>query len=229
MAPNVDAVDSPPPFDPRENEIDLLFAHANPNPTREGCPPKDVLAALARRERGLDDPGYEHLTHCSPCYTEFRTMQGETRATLTPRRRTLWWAAAALVIVAVAIWGLRPAPPGDPITPSSASARLLEIDLRPYAVSRGRGDASTPPPVVLSRESFALSILLPTGAEPGPYEARVLAGDRIAAVAAGDAVIENEVTTLQVTLDLRTLPAGEYRLAVKHADEGWRQYPAVIR
>ena len=58
-----------------DDEIDLLFGRANPNPSREGCPPGDVLQALSRRERPIEDPGYEHLAKCSPCYREFRAFQ----------------------------------------------------------------------------------------------------------------------------------------------------------
>jgi hypothetical protein len=72
-----------------ENEVDRVFAGANPNPERVGCPPRDVLVALARRERPIDDPAYDHLSECSPCYREVRAMQqaaGERRE--KPPRRT---------------------------------------------------------------------------------------------------------------------------------------------
>jgi hypothetical protein len=36
-------------------ELDEVFRRANPNPTREGCPPP-VLVALSRRERPIGDP-----------------------------------------------------------------------------------------------------------------------------------------------------------------------------
>jgi hypothetical protein len=57
-----------------ENEIDLVLGSANPNPERTGCP-CDVLVALARRQRMADDPAYEHLIKCSPCYREVRALQ----------------------------------------------------------------------------------------------------------------------------------------------------------
>jgi hypothetical protein len=53
-----------------ENEIDQVLGNANPNPARAGCPPQDVLVALARRQRPADDPAYDHLIKCSPCYRE---------------------------------------------------------------------------------------------------------------------------------------------------------------
>jgi hypothetical protein len=73
-----------PEFVP-EDDIDTFFADANPNPTRMACVPHDVLLALAGRERPIEDPTYEHLTQCSPCYREFRRLQMRSlgRATRT--------------------------------------------------------------------------------------------------------------------------------------------------
>lgn len=60
-----------------EDEIDEVFAGANPNPARIGCPPRDVLTAIARKELPIDDPAHDHLANCSPCYREFRALQNE--------------------------------------------------------------------------------------------------------------------------------------------------------
>jgi hypothetical protein len=49
-----------------ENEMDLLFGRAHPNPAREGCPPRDLLVSLSRRELPIGDPAYDHLSKCSP-------------------------------------------------------------------------------------------------------------------------------------------------------------------
>lgn len=58
-----------------EDEIDELLGRANPNPNRIGCPGREVLIALARRDRPLGDPAYEHLSRCSACYREVRGLQ----------------------------------------------------------------------------------------------------------------------------------------------------------
>lgn len=55
--------------------LDEALRVANPNPTRQGCPSRDVLVALSRRERPIGDPAYEHLLDCSPCYSEVRDLQ----------------------------------------------------------------------------------------------------------------------------------------------------------
>jgi hypothetical protein len=68
-----------------ENEMDVLLGGANPNPRRVGCPPQRLLIELARRERSISDPWYDHLSECSPCYREVRELQqaaGEWRGTV---------------------------------------------------------------------------------------------------------------------------------------------------
>ena len=61
-----------------DDEIDRVLAHANPNPHRIGCLPREVLVSLAARRQPLNAPGYEHLLECSECYREFRSLQGES-------------------------------------------------------------------------------------------------------------------------------------------------------
>ena len=63
------------------DDVDEVFSHANPNPSRVGCPPKNTLVALAEKALSLDHPAYEHLTKCSPCYVEFRSLQNSMTAT----------------------------------------------------------------------------------------------------------------------------------------------------
>src|SRR5918996_4219211 len=87
-----------------ENEMDLLLGRAHPNPAREGCPPREMLVSLSRRELPIGDPAYDHLSKCSPCYQEFRALQqAETTArTAAARRKWLGYAAAAVLLLALA-------------------------------------------------------------------------------------------------------------------------------
>lgn len=55
--------------------LDEALRAAHPNQTRKGCPSRDTLVALSRRERSIGDPAYEHLLDCSPCYSEVREVQ----------------------------------------------------------------------------------------------------------------------------------------------------------
>lgn len=60
------------------DDIDEVLSWANPNPERVGCPSRDTLVGLARREQSIGNPVYEHLLRCSACYREFeaRLRQG---------------------------------------------------------------------------------------------------------------------------------------------------------
>jgi hypothetical protein len=55
--------------------VDDLFSRGNPNPDRIGCPSRDALRALARKERNIGDPAYDHLGECSPCYVEVLALK----------------------------------------------------------------------------------------------------------------------------------------------------------
>jgi hypothetical protein len=55
--------------------VDDLFSSGHPNPTRRGCPSRDVLVALARKERPIGDPAYDHVANCSPCWVEVRDLK----------------------------------------------------------------------------------------------------------------------------------------------------------
>src|SRR5262245_54708445 len=98
-------------FRPKD-EIDDIFASANPNPERIGCPPVAALQELARKHRAIDDPLYSHLTKCSPCYRLFRQFQ---QTALNPSRWRLPVAIAAALVVSVAagtiLWKQREAEP----------------------------------------------------------------------------------------------------------------------
>jgi len=50
-----------------------LFAEQFPNPDRAGCPPQDVLRAMAFRRQHTGPGGYpsDHLTVCSPCFRDY--------------------------------------------------------------------------------------------------------------------------------------------------------------
>lgn len=52
----------------------ILIAY--PNPKRRDCPGADALRDIATRSIKSvlsldDDPNWEHVTHCSPCYCKY--------------------------------------------------------------------------------------------------------------------------------------------------------------
>lgn len=57
------------------DDIDEVLSRANPNPERVGCPSREALIELVRRELPLGDPAYEHLLKCSPCYRTYRALR----------------------------------------------------------------------------------------------------------------------------------------------------------
>ncbi|MCU1329094.1 MAG: hypothetical protein JWN34_4464, partial [Bryobacterales bacterium] len=55
-----------------------------PNPDRVGCPGTEFLRTLAadRRSVSVRDPRLDHVTHCSPCFTEFARFRAEVGTAL---------------------------------------------------------------------------------------------------------------------------------------------------
>jgi hypothetical protein len=211
-----------------ENEMDLLLGRVHPNPTREGCPPADLLLRLARRELPIGDSAYDHISKCSPCYQELRTIQqtdAARRVAATTRRRLAWAAAAVLILsVGVGAWLISRG------SGSGAAAVNVQLDLRPYAVARGESQPGDRPPLQLPRGRVLLTMLLPTGSEPGPYDVEMRNGSsRANAVAQGNAELRDQVTSLQVTLDLAPLSRATYQLAVRRQGDDWQTFPVQLR
>ena len=219
-------------------DIDEVFSRANPNPDRIGCPPRDTLVRLAQRQQPIGDPAYEHLAKCSPCYREFRELQEAAPVSTTPSRapsRT-WMAAAAaaLVVAAGATWWLtrgetNPAAPPAVSSPSTTSLRA-ELDLRKFAVLRSEQSTDRQEPVVVPTGLVELTLLLPVGSEPGPYDVHLLDSNlRSQSEATGAATIDNFVTTIRVRMNLQHLAPGRYQLALRRRGDSWRMFPASIR
>ncbi len=215
------------------DELDDVLRGANPNPTRQGCPPRDVLVALSRRERPMDDPDWEHLLECSPCYCEVRDMQRAHVLAARDRPSRRWWigaAAAAALIVALGVWSLPANRSAGPGPTEATAATQVTLDLRPYSVTRGPTESDATPPLELPRGVAELTIFLPVGSEPGPYDVQLLdAEQRSLASTQGEAAVRDFVTTLAVTLDLSEVTPGSYSLAVRRTGDGWRVYPALVR
>ncbi len=227
-----------PEFQPND-EIDELFSRANPNPTRAGCPPHDVLLAVAGKKLPIGDPAYEHLAKCSPCYREFRRIQQSDRqSTRLVTSRAAWVAAAAAIVLLAAglLWMLRPVQTSEgradsiAAANSTVAAQPVQVDLRKYSVSRTDQQTRTGEPVTLMRSNLNLTILLPVGSEPGRYDVQLLdSALRSQRSTTGQAEIENFVTTLQTTIDLRSVSPGAYQLALRHDGDDWRLFPASLK
>jgi hypothetical protein len=223
---------------PREtaehDEIDELFAGANPNPDRIGCPPDSVLVEIAQKSKPQDDPIFNHVERCSPCYQRLRELR--SGAGERPARRpatSRWWVAvAAGVLLALTLVGaLWWRGTGEHIGPGAGTnPRLVaELDLRPYGASRGES-AEGVRPLVLQHGVVDLVMILPTGAEPGHYDIQLLDANlksRISTATQG--VLREYRTELHTTLDLSEIAPGRYQLALRYGTQRWRLFPVEIR
>jgi hypothetical protein len=218
-----------------ENEMDLLLGRAHPNPAREGCPPREMLVSLSRRELPIGDPAYDHLSKCSPCYQEFRGLQQRDAAAQTSaaRRKRLAYAAAAVLVLAVAgSWFALRGGNGVPIstpTVNETAPQVASLDLRPLAVTRSERQKSAGP-LDVPRGRVNATILLPVGSSPGVYEVRILDRDlRVRASTTGSAEIRNYITTLEASLDTSGLDVGDYQLTLRREGGEWQMFPLRVR
>ena len=224
---------------PVRDEIDEVLSRANPNPNRTGCPPHDTLIALARRAQPINDPAYEHLVKCSPCYCEFRALQeSDTSVPPAPAARTssTWMlgAAAVLLVALTGVWWLTRGDRSDKETAVASLANRTpvqaQLDLRKFAVLRSEQTTADAAVVQLPAQVVDVTLLLPVGSEPGSYDVQVLDGElRSRSEATGTAVITDFVTTLNVRLNLLSLTPGAYQLAVRRQGDSWRMFPAQLR
>ena len=218
-----------------ENEMDLLLGRAHPNPAREGCPPRELLVSLSRRELPVGDSAYDHLSKCSPCYQEVRALQQADAAARTAavRRKRLAYVAAAAVLV-LAIGGawfalMRNPDTAAPSLGSGAAPQVASLDLRPLTVTRSETQKSADA-LEVPRGRVNATILLPVGASPGAYEIRILDGDlRVRASATGTAEIRNYITTLEASFDTSQLDAGDYQFTLRRQGGEWQMFPLRVR
>jgi hypothetical protein len=206
-----------------DEALERLYERANPNPARIGCPPRDTLRALAKRQRPVGDPLYDHLTECSPCFIEVRALQRISVRSTSPSSHIAKWAALAaalLLMVGSATWLWLGA---------SQEATSITADLTNIAVPRSGQGSTSPPPVALPRARITLTLILPTGYEPGSYELSLVdARDALHASASGRAVLRDFVTSLAVTLDLRRVATGPYRLGIRATPGEWLFVPVHV-
>lgn len=226
---------SDPPRKPATGipEADELFRNANPNPKRVGCPPREVLEELARHDRAIDDPWFDHLAQCSPCYEEFQALRAEAEKRAFGRR--MWMAAAAVALIAFCGWWLfrwtRTVEPErrEARDDASRQAVVATLDLRGYSPLRGERPVPGQVALRIPRSASRLRVLLPVGAEPGGYDVELRAGDgRTLVSTTGDASIVDFMTTLEADVDLSGLAAESHRMALRHEQESWREYAVIV-
>ena len=204
--------------------FDTLYGSVEPNPDRVGCPPRETLRELAMRTRPLSDPLWDHVMACAPCRIDVREM-GRGRA-VTPQKsptRPLSLVAAAVLVLGIGLgaWML---------TRGAVAPTPITGDLRQYAVMRSDRPQLSEPAFDLPPRLVRLTLVLPNGSEPGPYDIEVRsAGGRALATASGHAKLQDFMTRLEGNIDLRSAPGGLSQLAIRRNGEDWQLFPVRIQ
>jgi len=79
-------------WDRLQSEIQQGILNAYPNRERKGCVDENTILELVKRaaefDDGIeDDPRWQHVTHCAPCYRQY-LQQFEKGRSPKPRSQT---------------------------------------------------------------------------------------------------------------------------------------------
>lgn len=223
-------------FERLQDIVQQAILREFPNPERKGCPGTEVLRELANRPRPTRDAAWEHVTHCSPCYREFLDLREQVKRRLEREHRQIVRRRAVLGGIAVALAGAgiaayevfeRRAPPPAEVGPSLPAS----LDLRDASATRGAGgQTATAKPRVLPAKRLDLTILLPIGSEPGPYDIQWLKDiDKPLLSTSGNASVENGTTVLRVKLDLSRQTPGNYLIGLRQPPSDWTFYSVTLQ
>jgi hypothetical protein len=172
---------------------------------------------LAEAEKWLD-----HLTSCSPCYSDFSQFQSGYKR---QRARTfLAIAASVFIVISIAGWALFFKQKGPP------AVQTAVLDLRNRSIPRGGEPNPGEQPLEVSRRARYLNVYLPLGSAEGPYELRI-------ATTAGGAVfntrsvasLKDGLTSIQAVVDLSSASPGQYVFQVRRPGSEWNSYPLMLR
>lgn len=223
-----------------ENDpIEELLLRAYPNPERKGCPDSNTLQALAHKTVPHDDPAWQHIWKCSPCFAEFKQLRDSRRLNerAVRRKRNMYWATAAAIILfclgaALAAFFLNRSKVPQESRVASASrptpaypAAVLNLE----GVSTTRSAEKNPPGgsvqiQTLPRRRVDLTVYLPRGSEDGQYQLEFLnSQDEILLSATAQAVITRGLTEFSTPLDLAKIAPGTYTVRSRRLPDGlWR-------
>ncbi len=182
-------------------------ATAYPNPERVDCPGREVLEAIARgrMDRAEAKAHYSHITHCSPCWSEYREIRGRTRG-----RRAAGGAALGILMLAAGWFGYR----GWGPEPAELVADVT-LDLRRAPNMRG-GGAERRVVGTLPRGRVNLTIYLPVGSEEGAYVVEIRSNSQRLGSVVGEAHRISGAELLKVSILTARLAPGPYELRLRH-------------
>jgi len=209
-----------------------------PNAERNGCPGSAVLEELANRPQPRRDVGWEHVTHCSPCYREFLDIRTQVKQRRElERRRALWRrvaVAASMILLggsAIATYEVLQRNAGPARSEQSSPYQSASLDLKDRSVARSvEGQNTKTQPLVLPGKHLDLTIFLPIGSEPGRYEVKLLKKiDEPLLSFSGEAIVDRGTTVLRAKLDLTGQGAGSFLIGLRQPPSDWTYYPVTVR
>ena len=223
--------------------------HAFPNPTREDCPSRSTLRAMAHRDRRLtlEDLPLSHIVTCSPCFEEYARLRR-----MSVLVRGIQIAAASMVVLTVVFIGARsvrnyasrsgepslseaqrvvPPPPLATTQPPSLRAPVhIGVDLASFSPTRGsEAKDNSGNTVHLPRTFLRVNLHLPLGMEPGEYAVRLLdSTGQVVADKRAVGRIEDGRTSVEIDIDLAGVTRGSFTLTIRPPGLGWREFPTVV-
>lgn len=214
------------------NPIEELLIRAYPNPERKGCPGRGALEDLGNLRVGRDHPAWYHIWHCSPCFSEFKTIRDnrwakEERESRRKNRLVAASALAVLIAIGCTLFVFLRTP-----ARSAPEIATITLDLHNAKVLRGIDQGPTIKLPPLPRKIDDLHIILPMFSEPGAYTIAVLRSrDNASAIALASGIAKGNQKRMEITvrLDLRRARPGEYVLGTRHdSNELVYYYPVTI-
>jgi len=222
---------------------------AFPNPTRDGCPSRSSLRAMANRDRRLTlkDLPVSHVVSCSNCFREYTSFR---RMSILVRGIKI--TAAALVILAAALVAGRFAlnyagRRGEPslshkqrTAPESPAANKqrppliaplpIQIDLASFSPTRGDDtNDDSRHAIHLPQKLLRANLLLPVGLEPGEYAIRLQnSAGTILIDKSAVGHMKDGITSVEVDIDLIDAGRGNFTLMIRPPGLSWRRFPVVI-
>lgn len=226
--------------------IDELRRTAYPNPQRIGCPGPEVFEALKAKKIPFDDPVWEHIEHCSPCYREFADIRDalfrdERRGSI---RTIVRASVAVLVLLLVGIGAFlftrSPQTGNKQMIASTAhnGGEAAVLNFEDGSELRGASgssqskspDLSTSGIQHLPRNQLSLTVYLPLGSPDGTYELEIVSPNgAVVWHVQGMASIKDGLTSLPVSGDLRGVASGEYKFRFRRLDESWHEKQVIVK
>lgn len=220
------------------------LSEAFPNPDREGCPPDVVLRSLASNPIEGQPAVTEHLAACSPCFTRYSELLAELNCERELQKGFLWgnlatWiktrpalvgtAAVGLLIVAIGVGLLLRGTKGplketnqkpNPTEPRNPTVAYLpfSLDLSTRSPARGsKRPIGTEQTVPVPNSTLDLTVILPLGSPEGSYDLRLTAESKTLWSKSVEAQLHKGKTVVQVEVDFRQIPPGNYNLQVEYS------------